>query len=88
MKVRTYFTLPELSATKTVMWKCHVDEYAKGRYYMILCRDLLTSLVLNLQFSEQITEADDGTLKELSAPMVDLGAHELKKLNTGEITPK
>ena len=51
LKVKIYFTLPELSATKTVTWKCHVDDYAKVRYGMILGRYLLIDLVLNLRLS-------------------------------------
>ena len=35
LKVDLYFTLPELSATNMVTWKCHVDYSAKGRYDMI-----------------------------------------------------
>ena len=42
LNVKIYFTLPELSATKIVMWNYHVDDFAKGRYYMILGRDILT----------------------------------------------
>ena len=47
--VKIYFTLPELSATKTVMWNYHVDDSAKGLYAMILGRYLLTYLGLNLK---------------------------------------
>ena len=36
------FTLPALSATNVVMWKCHADDFAKGRYNMILGQYLLT----------------------------------------------
>ena len=42
LKVKIYFTLPALSATNVVMWKCHVDDPAKGRYNMILGQYLLT----------------------------------------------
>ena len=35
LKVKVYFTLPELNATNIVTWKCHVDDYAKGIYNMI-----------------------------------------------------
>ena len=48
LKVQTDFTLPKLSTMKIVIWNCHVDESAKGRYDMILGRYLLTALVLNL----------------------------------------
>ena len=30
LKVKIYFILPELSATKIITWNCHVDESAKG----------------------------------------------------------
>ena len=51
LKVNVYFTLPALSATNVVTWKCHMDKFAKGRYEMILGRDLLTKLGLNLTFT-------------------------------------
>ena len=31
IKVKVYLTLPKLSETNVVMWKCHVDDSAKGR---------------------------------------------------------
>ena len=48
LKVKIYFTLPELSATKIVMWDCHVDDSAKVGYDIILGRDLLSVLGLNI----------------------------------------
>ena len=42
MKVKIDFTLPELSTTKIVTWKFHVDDSDKGRYDIILGRYLLT----------------------------------------------
>ena len=47
LKVKIYFTLPEFSMKKVVMWKCHVHDSAKGKYNMILGRDILTSLLVN-----------------------------------------
>ena len=52
--VNVDFCLPEFSATKTVTWKCHVDESTNVRYDMILGRDLLTALGLNLKFYDNI----------------------------------
>ena len=49
MKVKIDFTLPELSAAKIVTWECHVDDFAKGRYDIILGRDLFKSLRLNIK---------------------------------------
>ena len=39
-KVKVDFTLPTLSATNVETWTCHVDNSARGRYNMILDRDL------------------------------------------------
>ena len=44
LKVKVYFTLPELSATNIVTWNCHVDESTKGRYKLILSGYILTAL--------------------------------------------
>ena len=41
-KVKIDFTLPTISAANVVTWKCHVDDNTKGRYVMILGRNLLT----------------------------------------------
>ena len=49
-KVKIDFTLPTLSATNVVTWKCHVYESARGRYDMILGRYLWKELGLNLKF--------------------------------------
>ena len=53
-KVKVYFCLPQFSATKIVTRKCHIYESTKGRYDMILCRDLLTVLGLDLKFSNNV----------------------------------
>ena len=42
LKVEIDFTLPTLSATNVVTWKCHVIESAKGRYDMTLGQDVFT----------------------------------------------
>ena len=44
LKVKIYFTLPELSKTQNLAWNCHVDDSAKGRYDMILGGYLLEYL--------------------------------------------
>ena len=88
LKVEIYFTLPALSPTNVVMCKCHVDEYAKGRYDMILAQDLISELGLNLKFSEHVIESDGGPFNRSTTPMVDLGTYIFKYLNTGEIKPE
>ena len=86
LKVEVDFTLPELSTTNVVTWKCHVDYSAKGRYDMILGRYLSKELGLNLKFSDNVIEYYDGPFKGSKAPVVDLGTYEFKYLNTRKIT--
>ena len=52
-KVNIDFCLQELSVTKIVASKCHLDDYTNSRYNMILGRDVLTSLGLYLKFFEK-----------------------------------
>ena len=63
IKVEIDFPLPELSAIKIVACNCHVDESDKGKYNIILGRDLLTLLEINLKFYDHVIEADDGNFK-------------------------
>ena len=88
IKVKIDFIFPELSATKTVTWNCHVYDSDKRRYDTILGRYLLKSLGLNLKLSDQVIEAYDGPIKGSIVPMLDLGTYEFKYLNTGNITSK
>ena len=55
---------------------------------MILGRDLLIDLGLNLKWSDHVIEANDGNFKGSTAPMVDLSMYECKDLNIGNITPE
>ena len=86
--VKRYLTLSEHSATQIVTRNCHVDDSAKGKYYMILGRDLLTALGLNLKVCDHGIEAYGAHFKVYAAPMVGMGMYEFKDLNTGEITPE
>ena len=46
-KVKIDFTLPRFSVKKIVTWNCNANDSAKGRYNMILVRDILVALVSN-----------------------------------------
>ena len=85
IKVKIDFTLPALSATNFVTWKCHVDDSAKGRYDVIIGRDLLSELRINLKCSEQVIEAYYGPSKGSKTPMVDSVTYIFKDLNTETI---
>ena len=78
LKFKIDFTLPKISATRIVMWKCHVDDSTKSRYDMILGGYKLSDLVLNLKISDHIIESDDETLKGSTSPMADMGTYEFK----------
>ena len=55
-----------------------MDESAKGGYDIILGRDILTALILNLKLSERVIELYDGPLKVSTSPMIYLGAYQFK----------
>ena len=50
-----------------------MDDSYKGRYDMILGRDLWTELGLNLKLSDYVIESDDETFNGSTTTMVDLG---------------
>ena len=83
LKVKIDFTLTTLSTTNDMILNFRVDDYANGRYYMILGKNILTEV----GFSEHVIEAYDGPFNGSTTPMVDLGEYIFKDLNTGEITP-
>ena len=49
-------------------WECHVYDSAKGRYDIILGRDMLTELGLNLKFSQHVIKVDYGPFKGYTNP--------------------
>ena len=55
---------------------------------MILGREILTELGLNLKLSEHVIKAYDGPFKGSIKPMVDLGIYIFKCLNIGKIKPE
>ena len=87
-KVKVNFTLPTLSATNVVTWKCHADDSTRCRYDMILGRDILRELGLNLKCSKHVIKSYDGPYIVSTASMVNLGAYVFKDLNTGKIKPE
>ena len=53
-----------------------MDDSANGRYEMILGRDLLPYLGINLKFYDPVTKADGGHFKGYMTPMVDIITYE------------
>ena len=59
-KASIEFCLPEFSVTMIVTWECHVNESTIGIYNVILGRDLLTGLGLDIKFSENVIIGVEG----------------------------
>ena len=55
---------------------------------MILGRDTLKALVLNIKLSYHVIKGDDGPFKSYTEPMVDLVTYEFKYLNKRKIIPE
>ena len=55
---------------------------------MIPGNDLLTALGLYLNISNHVIKEGGGPFEWCTAPMVNLGTYELKKLDAYKITPK
>ena len=58
-----------------------MDDSPKGRYDLILGRDILIELLLNITSSEDVIEVDDRYFKGSTTPMVDLSKYIFKYLN-------
>ena len=87
-KVKIDFFLLKFSVTKIVMWKCHVDESTNCRYKIILGRDLLTTLGLDLKFSENVIIGGEGPYEGCSAPMVDVKKYNFKSITDKTVKPE
>ena len=74
IKVKVDFTVPALTATDFMTRKCHVYDSDKGRCDMIVGKDILIELGLNLKCFERVIEADYVTFKGSTTPMVDFTA--------------
>ena len=73
---------------KIVTWKCHISESTYGRYDMIPGRDLLTSLGLNLKFSENSIIGGEGIYEGCSAPIVDISNYKFKSIIDKPVKPE
>ena len=82
------FCLPEFSATKIVTWKYHVDKSTNGRYDMILGRYLLTALVLDIKFSDNVIICREGPYEGCSEPMVDVSNYGYKSITDKPLNKK
>ena len=87
-KVNTGFCLTDFSATKIVSCTCNVDNKTNSKYNMILGRDLLTALVLDLKFSENIIIGGEGPYEGYLSPMIDCSNCDFKSLTENIVKPE
>ena len=69
-KTRTSFVIPELHDNRVIDWDLHVTP-SLGNYDMIIGRDILQDLKIDILFSKQIVEWDDSQIpfKDADAPV-------------------
>ena len=82
------FCLSDFSATNTVIWKHSVDKSTNVRYDMILGRDLLTSLGLDLKVSKHIMIVSEVTYVGCSSPMVDVSNYNFTYITDKILKPE
>ena len=68
--------------------KCHLDESTNGRYDMILGRDLLNALGLDLKFSDCVILGGYGPYKECFVPMVDVINYDFNIITAKTVKPE
>ena len=63
-KCKCTFSMPEFHEGKEIEWKVYVDETSDtlGHYDMIMGRDMLDALGIDLLFSEQVVKWDNATV--------------------------
>ena len=70
------------------MWKCHEDESSTSKYDMILGRDLLPALGLDINFSENVMHGGERPYKGSLAPIVDVNNHDSNILTAKTVKPE
>ena len=69
-------------------WQCNTDNKKNCRYDIILGRGLLTVLVLDLNFSENIIISGERPYEGCLAPMADLSNYDFKSSTTKKVKMK
>ena len=86
-KLNVEFLLPESSVKKIMMWKFHLDDSTNGRYDMVLGRDLLTALRLDIKFSDNIIIGREVPYEGCSSSIVDVINHDFNSIKDKNFKP-
>ena len=70
------------------MWKFHTDESINSGYDMILVRDLLTELGLDIKFSDNVIVGGEGPYEGCSPPIVYLSNYNFKSISDKTVKPE
>ena len=65
-----------------------MDNYTTGSYSMVLVRDLLTAMGLDLKFSKNIVIGGNGPHERCSTPMVDVSNYDFEPLTEKFVKPE
>jgi len=84
-KVKAQFTMPELHDDHLIEWNMHVTK-SLGPYDMIICREILKFLKINLRFSDEIIEWDGAEMPFKDRDASTKEAHHLADSNPVEDT--
>ena len=63
-----------------------MDDSSKSGYIMIVLRDLLITLGLNLKFPKHVIKGGESPFEGSVSPIIDLGLYYFKGLKAGKIT--
>ena len=56
-----YFSLPQLSPTRSVMWKCHMSDSTEGQYDIIIGINILKTMGIEIIFSHNVKAYSEET---------------------------
>ena len=79
---KIHFTLPKFFESKIIEWQAHLFPKGNNNYEMIIGRDLLTTLGIDISFSQQVMTWDDRIV-----PMKSLTDLELVNFHIQESLP-
>ena len=70
------------------MWKYYVNKYTNDRYDMILGRDLLNAMGMDLKFYDNVVIGGEGPYKGCSSPMVDVSYYNFTYITDKTVKPE
>ena len=63
-----YYYIITISGAKIFTWQCHVDDSTSGRNDIIIGRDLITKLVINIKNSKNTIECAKDLTRDVELP--------------------